>query len=155
MTKAVKAIPEGYTSITPYIIVKNASDAIEFYKKAFDAKELHRMAGEDGKIMHAEIQIGNARLMLADEFPEMKCFGPKTSGETPVLICLYVNDVDHTFDAAVKAGATVVRPLKDQFYGDRIGWITCPFGHSWSIATRVEDLSHEEIAERAKTATCG
>lgn len=150
MTKTVKPIPEGFHTVTPYLIVKNASEAIEFYKNAFNAKEIFRMLGDDGRIMHAEIEIGNSKLMLADEFPEMNCFGPQAPGRTPVLLHLYVEDVDTIFNQAVKAGATVVRGLTNQFYGDRIGIVTCPFGHSWSVSTHIEDVSDTEIAARAK-----
>jgi PhnB protein len=152
MSKSVKAIPEGYSSVTPYLIINNASKAIDFYKSAFEAKELFRMQGEDGKIKHAEIQIGDSRIMLADDFPEMNVLGPQSAGRTPVLIHLYVDNVDHVFNQAVKSGATIVRELSNAFYGDRIGCLTDPFGHSWSVATHIEDLSPEEIAERAKSA---
>jgi len=155
MTKSVRAIPEGYSSVTPYLIIKNASDAIEFYKKAFDAKEIFRMPTRDDKIKHAEIQIGDSKIMLADEFPEMNVFGPQAPGRTPVLIHLYVQDVDHVFNNAVNAGATVVRELANQFYGDRSGFLIDPFGHSWGVASHVEDVSPEEIVERAKAAAHG
>lgn len=155
MKNHVKPIPEGYHSVTPYLIIKNAAAAIEFYKKAFKAKELFRMAKDDGKIMHAEIQIGDSRIMLADESPEMNAYGPETSGRTSVLIHLYVENVDQMFDDAVTAGATVVRPLKNQFYGDRIACLKDPYGHSWSVATHIEDVSAEEIAIRAKAQNCG
>lgn len=151
MTKQVKAIPEGYHSVTPYLIIKNAANAIEFYKKAFEAKELFAMKTPEGKIKHAEIQIGNSRLMMADEYPEMNVFGPDASGRAPVMIHLYVEDVDAIFKKAVDAGATVIRPLANQFYGDRSAFLKDPYGHSWGIATHVEDVSNEEIIERAKS----
>ena len=155
MTKSVKAIPEGYNSVTPYLVVKNANEAIEFYKNAFEAKEIFRMPSKDGKVKHAEIQIGNSRIMLADECPEMNAFAPKSQSRTPVLIYLYVQDVDHIFTKAVKAGAKIDRELTNQYYGDRSGFLTCPFGHSWGVATHVEDVSPEEIAVRAKAAGQG
>ncbi len=154
MSTKVKAIPEGYHSITPYLIAKNAAEALQFYKKAFNAKEIFSMAGEDGRVKHAEVQIGNSRIMLADEFPEMNVYGPQTPGRTPVLIHLYVENVDEIFNQAVAAGATVTRPLSNQFYGDRIGCLTDPFGHSWSVASHIEDVPDEEIAERAKAQGC-
>lgn len=145
---AVKPIPEGYHSVTPYLIIKGAAAAIEFYKKAFDAIELFRMAGPDGKVGHAEIKIGNSPVMLADEFPEMGARSPQTVGGTPVGLLIYVSDVDKQFAQAVAAGATVERPLKDQFYGDRSGTLTDPFGHKWTVATHKEDLTPEEIDRR-------
>jgi PhnB protein len=150
MSKSVNPIPEGYHSVTPYLIIKDASKAIDFYKSAFEAKEMFRMQNPDGKIKHAEIQIGNSRIMLADEYPEMNVFGPEKPGRTPVLIHLYVDNVDHIFDKAVKAGATVVREIANQFYGDRSAFLIDPFGHSWGIATHVEDVSAEEIENRMK-----
>ncbi|HEV2613822.1 MAG TPA: VOC family protein [Gammaproteobacteria bacterium] len=151
MKPPVRAIPEGYHSVTPYLIIKNAANAIEFYKKAFDAKEVFCMKSNDGKVKHAEIQIGNSRVMLADEYPEMNVFGPDASGRAPIMIHLYVEDVDHTFKKAVDAGASVIRPLANQFYGDRSAFLKDPYGHSWGIATHIEDLSAEEITERAKS----
>lgn len=155
MTTAVKPIPEGYHSVTPYLIIKNAAEAIQFYKKAFNATEIFCMAGEDGKVKHAELQIGNSRIMLADEFPEMDCYGPQTIGRTPVLLHLYVEDVDSVFNNAVAAGASVTRPLSNQFYGDRLGCLKDPYGHSWSVATHIEDVPHEELEARAKASSCG
>jgi PhnB protein len=145
----VKPIPEGYHSTTPYLCVKGAADAIEFYKKAFGAKELSRMADPSGKVGHAEIQIGDSRVMLADEYPEMGFLSPKSIGGTPVMMHLYVEDVDATVPRAVAAGAKVTREVADQFYGDRGGKIEDPFGHSWYVATHKEDLSQEEIQKRA------
>ncbi len=147
---AVKPIPDGYHSVTPYLIVKGAANAIEFYKKAFGATELMRMADPSGRVGHAEIKIGDSPIMLADEFPEMGNVSPQSLGGTPVSIILYVEDVDTLAHQAVAAGAQVKRPLKDQFYGDRSGTFTDPFGHVWTIATHKEDLSHEEMNKRAE-----
>lgn len=150
----VKPIPEGYHSMTPYLCVKGAAEAIEFYKKAFGARELMRMGGPGGKVGHAEIQIGDSRVMLADEFPEMGFLSPQSVGGSPVMLHLYVEDVDATADEAVKAGAKVTRPVADQFYGDRGGQLQDPFGHKWYVSTHKEDLSPEEI-DRRKAATYG
>jgi PhnB protein len=152
MTRRVKPIPEGYHSVTPYLIVKGAAKAIEFYKQAFGATELGRMTAPDGRIGHSEIQIGDSRIMLADEFPEMDARGPESFGGTPVLIHLYVEDVDAVAKQAAAAGAREVRPLQDQFYGDRSGMFADPFGHKWNISTRKENLSAEEIGKRAAAA---
>jgi PhnB protein len=148
---AVKPIPDGYYTATPYLIVKDAARAIEFYKEAFAATELMRLADPSGKIGHAEIKIGNSPLMLADEFPEMGYRGPQSLGGTPVSILLYVEDVDARFQQAIAAGAKEMRAVKDQFYGDRSGTLVDPFGHVWTIATHKEDLSDEEIAKRLKS----
>lgn len=146
---AVRAVPEGYHTVTPYLIVQGAGAAIEFYKQAFGATELLRMADPAaGKVGHAEIQVGDSRIMLADEFPDMGYRSPKSLGGTPVSICLYVPDVDVVFNRAVAAGATVQRPVSDMFYGDRTGTLTDPFGHVWTISTHVEDVSEEEIRRR-------
>ncbi len=152
MTSGVKPIPEGYHTATPYLIVRDAASAIEFYKKAFGASELMRMADPSGKVMHAEIKIGNSPIMLADEFPEMGARSPQSLGGSPVSILLYVEDVDAVFSQAVAAGANVERPVKDQFYGDRSGGVTDPFGHVWYIATHKEDVSPEELQKRAAAA---
>jgi PhnB protein len=149
---AVKPIPEGYHTATPYLIVKDAAKAIEFYKKAFGARELMRHADPSGKVGHAEIQIGNSRLMLADEFPEMGFRGPLTIGGSPVGICLYVEDADSMYNRTVSAGAKVMKPLADQFYGDRSGTLVDPFGHVWTIATHKEDVSPEEMKRRMEAA---
>ena len=148
----VKPIPEGYHSVTPYLSVKGAADAIEFYKKAFGATEIMRMAAPGGKIGHAEIQIGDSRIMLADEYPEMGFVSPQTVGGSPVMIHLYVDDVDVTFNQAVRAGATATKPLEDQFYGDRAGGLKDPFGHLWYVSTHKEDVTPEEMKERAAKA---
>lgn len=149
---AVKPIPEGYHSVTPHLCVKGAAQAIEFYKKALAASERMRAEQPDGRIGHAEIQIGDSVIMLADEFPEMDARSPQTLGGSPVSIYLYVQDADATFNRAVAAGAKVKRPIADQFYGDRVGGIEDPFGHTWWISTHTEDLSPEEIEKRAAAA---
>jgi PhnB protein len=150
---AVKSIPEGYHSVTPYLIIKGASNAIEFYKKAFGAVELFRFPAPGGKIGHAEIKIGDSPIMLADEYPEMG-YGytsPQTVGGSSVSIMIYVEDVDTTFKQAIAAGGKEQRPVKDQFYGDRTGTLEDPFGHIWHVATHKEDVSAEEMERRAKT----
>jgi len=149
MTAAVKAIPEGYHTVTPYLILSGAGDAIAFYKKALGAEEVMRMADPGGKIHHAEIEIGDSRIMLADEHPEIQALSPKTVGGSPVSIHLYVADVDGAVERAVAAGAKLVRPVADQFYGDRVGGIEDPFGYRWFIATHNEDLTMDEIRRRA------
>ena len=144
----VKSIPDGYHTATPYLIVRGAAQALDFYQAAFGATELYRLPDPSGRIGHAEIQIGDSRLMLADEFPEMGVRGPQSLNGTSVSILLYVEDVDARFQQAITAGATVTRPLKDQFYGDRSGTMTDPFGHQWTIATHKEDVSPEEMQTR-------
>jgi len=150
-----KPIPEGYHTATPYLIIKDAAKAIEFYKKAFGAKEMMRMSQPDGRIGHAEIKIGDSPILLADEFPEMGARSPQSLGGSPVSILLYVADVDAFAKQAVTAGAKVVRPIKDQFYGDRSGSFEDPFGHQWHIATHVEDVAPEEMHKRAAAAGRG
>jgi PhnB protein len=145
---AVKPIPDGYHSVTPYLIVQGAARAIDFYKKAFGAVELMRLNGPGDRVGHAEVRIGDSPVMLADEFPEMKAVSPQSLGGTPVTLCVYVEDVDAFFDRAVTAGAKVVRPVKDQFYGDRSGTLADPFGHVWTVATHKEDISPEEMNRR-------
>lgn len=149
MAGKVKPVPEGYSTITPYLSIKGASDAIEFYKRAFGARELMRLAMPDGRVGHAELQLGDSRIMLADEFPDMECRSPQSIGGTPVTIHMYVDDVDAVAAQAVAAGATLTRPVQDQFYGDRSGTLTDPYGHVWHVATHKEDLSPEEINRRA------
>jgi len=144
----VKAIPEGYHSITPYLVVKGAAAAIDFYKKAFGATELFRMPMPGGKIGHAEIKIGNSPVMLADECPEMGAHAPQASG-SPVGLMIYLEDVDTVFNRAIAAGGKVERPVKDQFYGDRSGTLVDPFGHKWTVATHKEDVPPDELAKRA------
>src|ERR1700730_14970765 len=152
MTSKPKAIPDGYHSVTPYLIVKGAAQAIEFYKTAIRARELMRMPQPGGKIGHAEIRIGDSPIMLADEFPEMDARSPQSFGGSPVSILLYVENVDTIFAQAVAAGAMVQRPVADQFYGDRTGGIEDPFGHVWYISTHTEDVSPEEMRKRAAAA---
>ncbi len=149
---AVQPIPEGYHSITPYLAVDDADRAIEFYKDAFGAEEMVRMPGPDGKVAHAELQIGDSKLMLSDPFPQSNVRPPTERGGPTASVFLYVEDVDSAFDQATRAGATVTSPLEDMFWGDRFGTVTDPFGHVWSLATHKEDLSEEEIAERGKAA---
>jgi PhnB protein len=149
MPGRVRSIPEGYHTATPYLIVKGAANAIEFYKQAFGAREVMRMPQPDGRIGHAEIQIGDSRVMLADEHPEMGIVSPQALGGSPVHILLYVENVDSLFQQAMDAGAKVKRPLQDQFYGDRMGGVTDPFGHLWFLATHKEDVSPEEMQKRA------
>ena len=148
----VSPIPEGYHSVTPYLVMKNAAAAIEFYKKAFGAVELLRMAAPGGKIGHAEIKIGDSPVMLSDEYPDMGFKGPESLGGTPVSLMIYVDDVDKIFPQAIAAGGKEVRPLQNQFYGDRSGTLTDPFGHVWTISTHVEDIPEEELAKRAEAA---
>jgi PhnB protein len=152
MAPKQKPIPEGYHAITPYLCVKGASHAIDFYKKAFGAKEVMRVPGPEGSIGHAELQIGDSRVMLADEFPHMNVRSPHSIGGTPVALHLYVEQADRVFDQAVAAGAKVVRPVADQFYGDRTGTVEDPFGHVWHVATHKEDVPMEELKKRAAAA---
>lgn len=149
MPSKVKPIPEGYHSVTPYLIVRNAARAIDFYSTAFGAKEIYRMPDGE-KIGHAELQVGTSRIMLGDEFPDRGAKSAQSIGGTPVNLMVYVEDVDSVFNKAVKAGAKVERQLQNQFYGDRSGTLVDPFGHKWTIATRVEDLSVEEMEKRMK-----
>ncbi len=151
MSDQVKPIPEGYHSVTPYLIVQNAAEAIAFYHQAFGATELFRLPMPDGKIGHAEIKIGDSPIMLAEEFPDMGCHSPQALGGTPVSLALYVEDVDTVFDRAVFAGAKAERPVQDQFYGDRCGTVVDPFGHKWTIATHKEDVAPEEMQRRMAT----
>jgi len=155
MTSTAKPIPEGYHTATPYLVVKGAASAIEFYKKAFGATELMRMADPSGRVMHAEIKIGNSPIMLADEFPEMGARSPQAYGGSPVSIFLYVEDVDALANQAIAAGAKVLMPVQDQFWGDRYGKLADPFGHVWSVATHKEDVAPEEMKKRAAAAGRG
>jgi PhnB protein len=150
MAGKVKPIPEGYSSVTPYLIVDGAAAAIEFYKKTFDAKEVMRMPAPGGRIGHAEVKIGGSHVMLADENPEMNARSPKSVGGCPISLLLYVENVDTTVDRAVAAGAKLKRPVADQFYGDRTGTIEDPFGHQWYVATHIEDVSPEEMKKRSE-----
>jgi PhnB protein len=145
----VKAQPDGYHAITPYLVVKDAAGAIEFYKKVFGAQELFRLGGPDGKVGHAELKVGDSVVMLADEAPQMGSLAPPTIGGSPVRILLYVENVDEVVPRAVTAGAKIVRPIADQFYGDRAGGIEDPYGHYWHVATHKEDVSPEEMKRRA------
>ena len=144
----VKPIPDGYSTVTPYLIVKGAARALDYYKMAFDAQEIMRMPGPDGKIAHAEIQIGTSRIMLADESLEMGHKSPLTLGGSGTGLMIYVTDVDDTFQRAVSAGGKSVQAVKNQFYGDRSGNVTDPFGHQWTIATHVEDVAPQEMKRR-------
>ena len=146
----VKKIPDGYSAVTPYLTVKGAAQAIDFYKKAFGAEEQMRMNMPDGKVAHAEVRIGGAIVMLHDESPEWKAFSPQTVGDTSVSIMLYVEDVDAIVKRAVQAGATLTMEVADQFYGDRSGGLKDPFGHKWHVATHVEDVEPDEMRRRAE-----
>ncbi|MFQ5694656.1 MAG: VOC family protein [Terriglobia bacterium] len=148
---AAKPIPEGYHTLTPYLVIKGAAQAIDFYKKAFGAEELFRMPGPDGKtVMHAEIKIGDSIVMLSEEFPGQGPPSPESLGGTPASILIYHEDVDAAFDRAVKAGSKSEMEPQDMFWGDRWGKLKDPFGHSWQVATHKEDLTPEEIGKRAE-----
>jgi PhnB protein len=147
---AQKPIPEGYPAVTPYLVIKGASAAIDYYKKVFGAIERMRMDAPGGMIGHAELTIGGSLIMLADEYPDMGYRGPKALGGSPVSLMFYVPNVDEVFKRAVDAGAKPLRPVADQFYGDRMGTIEDPFGHVWSIGTHVEDVSPEEMRRRSE-----
>lgn len=147
---ALKKVPEGYHSVNPYLIVRGAGKAIEFYEKAFGAAEKMRFPMPDGRIGHAELQFGDSVVMLADEVPDMGFCAPKEPGKTPVGMAFYVEDVDQVFARAVAAGATVLRPLQNQFYGDRSGTLVDPFGHVWTVASHIEEVSMEEMMRRMK-----
>jgi PhnB protein len=151
MAAKVRAIPEGYHAITPYLVVKGAAKAIDFYKKVFGAREKFRMDGPGGTVAHAEIEIGDSVVMLADENPQHGALSPATVGGTPVSIMLYVEDVDRTAETLTKAGAKTLRPVQDMFYGDRSGGFEDPFGHRWHVSTHIEDVSPEEIERRMRT----
>ena len=148
MTASTNHIPEGYHSITPYLYIAGAARAIEFYKDIFGATEVMRMGDTSGKIGHAELKIGSSHVMLADEHPEMDIRSPQSYGGSPVGLLLYVEDVDATAERAVAAGAKLLSPLEDKFYGDRMGKLEDPFGHVWAIATHKEDVSPEEMQRR-------
>jgi len=154
MAKSVKPIPEGYHTVTPYLYVRGGVKAIEFYKKAFNAKELFRIPGADGKsIGHAEVKIGDSVIMLADEVPEMGVRSPQTLNGHSASFLIYVENVDAAFKQAIDAGATVERPLENKFYGDRMGSLNDPFGHQWTLGTHIEDVSPEEMNKRAAAET--
>ena len=144
----VKPIPDEYHSVTPYLIVKGAANAIVFYQKAFGATEVMRLDGPGGSVMHAEMQIGDSRIMMADVFPDMSALAPQSPGSSGVGLCLYVENVDEVVAQAIEAGAKVQRPLQDQFYGDRSATLEDPFGHVWTVATHIEDVSPEEMDRR-------
>jgi len=150
--RAVRPIPEGHPAVSPYLIVDGADRALAFYRKAFGAKELMRHAGPDGRIGHAEIRIGDSIVMLADEHPEVGARGPRAFGGSAVRLHVYVKDVDAVARQAIAAGATVVRPVQDQFYGDRNGTLEDPFGHEWHLSTHIEDVSPAELRLRAARA---
>ena len=150
---ATNFTPDGYHTLTPYLTVKDASRAIEFYKQVFGATEVLRIDGPDGKVGHAEIKIGDSIIMLADENPEWGNRSPQSLGGSPVGLMLYFKDVDATIALAVAAGAQVTKPVQDQFYGDRSGTVTDPFGHIWTISTHTEDVSPEEMLRRAEAFT--
>jgi len=149
MSENVKAIPDGYEGVTPYLICKNAEAAIEFYIKAFGAEELFRI-GEPGMVGHAELKIGNAIIMLADEHPDIDALSPESVGGTPVTLMIYVENVDEFTEKAISEGLKVLRPVEDQFYGDRSGQFKDPFGHQWSFATHIADVSPDEMNQKAK-----
>ena len=146
----VKPVPEGYHTATPYLIVNDGAGAIEFYKKAFSATEVMRHPGPEGKLMHAEIKIGDSHIMLADEFPEMGFQSPTSLGGSPVGILLYVENVDELYNQAIEAGGKEMKPLQNQFYGDRSGSLVDPFGHVWTVATHIEDITPEEMQKRGE-----
>ena len=146
---AVKPIPDGYPRVTPYLVVEGAADAIEFYKDVIGAQERFRMPGPDGRIGHAELQVGDSVIMLADAFPDMGILDAKSIGNTPVSIVVYVEDVDKVFAAALEAGAKQVEAVENKFYGDRAGTFDDPWGHRWNVMTHVEDVSPEEMEKRA------
>jgi PhnB protein len=147
-TSKVKPVPDGYHTVTPYITVKGAARAIEFYKRAFGATEIMRFGDPNGRVAHAELKIGDSIVMLADEFPEMGNKSPQSLGGTGTSIMLYVDDVDTLWKQAIGAGGKQLRPVTDQFYGDRSGFLEDPFGHQWSISTHKEDVSPEEMRKR-------
>ena len=149
MSPSVKPIPDGYPHVSPSLVVDGAADAIDFYTQVLGATERMRMGGPDGRVGHAELQFGDSVVMLADEYPDMGYVGPKAIGGSPVTIAVYVEDVDKTFAAALKAGAKQIRPLENQFYGDRTAQITDPFGYRWHLSTHVEDVPQDELHRRA------
>lgn len=146
----MNGIPAGYHTITPYLIIKGCAEALEFYKKAFGAEETMRMPAPDGRIGHAELQIGTSKVMLADEHPEIGALSPQTVGGAAVMMHMYVADVDQVVANALAAGAKLTRPVRDQFYGDRSGGVEDPWGHQWHISTHIEDVSEEEMMRRMK-----
>jgi PhnB protein len=153
MSKGVKAIPDGYHSVTPYLVIPGgrAKEALDYYTRAFNAKEVMRMPRPDGGIAHAEIQVGDSRIMLADEDSRMDAYGPNHYGGSPITLHVYLPDVDASTKQATAAGAKVVRPLEDQFYGDRTAGLQDPFGHRWFLATHIRDVSMDEMKQHMKT----
>ena len=151
----VKPIPDGYPRVTPYLIVDGAGAAIDFYTSVFGATERMRMDAPEGRVGHAELEIGDSVVMLADEHPETNARGPRSTGGTPVSLHMYVDDADSVFDRAVEAGAKALRPVEDRFYGDRLGSFEDPFGHHWHVATHVEDVSPDEMSKRMEEAAPG
>jgi PhnB protein len=152
---AEKPIPEGYSSVTPYLTVDDGKAAIEFYKKSFGATDVETMEAPDGRVAHASLQIGDSKIMLSDQFPQSACKTPKELGGTTIAVFLFVEDVDSAVQDAADAGATVTMEPADQFWGDRLGQVTDPFGHVWQIATHVEDLAPEEIERRGREVMAG
>jgi PhnB protein len=150
--KKISYIPKGYNSVTPYLVIKGAANAIEYYKNVFGATEVVRMNGPDGQVGHAELQIGDSRIMLADENPSMGNRSAESIGASPVSLYVYIPDCDKVVEKAVAGGAKILKPVQDQFYGDRSGFIQDPFGHLWGVATHKEDVSAKEMEERAKKA---
>jgi PhnB protein len=150
MSKGVKPIPPEFHTVTPYLVIRDAAKAVEFYKKAFGATERFSMPGPGGKVMHAEIKLGDSIIMIADENPSSDSLGPQSRGGPTSSLFVYVDNVDNVFEQAVKAGCTAVMPVKDQFWGDRYGMVADPFGHRWALATHVEDVSDEEMKKRSE-----
>jgi PhnB protein len=146
----VNPLPDNYPRVSPYLVVDGANGAIEFYKQVLGVTERGRMGGPDGRVGHAELELGESVIMLADEHPEMDIYGPKPGVVSPVSISIYVEDVDAVFERALKAGAKALRPVEDRFYGDRVGTFEDPFGHRWTVATHIEDVSPDEVAKRAQ-----
>lgn len=152
MSTKVEPVPAGYGAVTPYMVVHDAAAALEFYRRAFGAEEVMRMAMPDGRVGHAEMRIGGSMIMLCDEFPDMNAYSPRHYRGSPVTLLVYVPDVDAVAAQAVEAGATLESPVKDQFYGDRMGTLLDPFGHRWYVATHVEDVPPDELERRSKAA---
>lgn len=152
MNTKVKPVPEGMRTVTPHLVCAGAAQAIDFYRKAFGAEEVMRLPAPDGRLMHAAVKIGDSTVMLVDEMPEWGALGPKALNGTPVTIHLMVENVDATVERAVAAGATVKMPVADMFWGDRYGVVIDPFGHSWSVATHIRDMTPEEMLEASRTA---